>query len=212
MSDLNNGSFIVFSGFVNGSRVNEVAKFNVVNAHTIEATQLQANDPAPGFPKPRASASSAVYNDCLYIFGGQDDDNNKLDDLWEYNSNTSTWRQIQISEGDLRPLCRSGHSAVTYGNKMYIFGGILELTKELNDMLVFDFSLNKFVQGEQMPDYRDGSPDRRQGTMQQEAYGEGASPTRTQKGGSPLRRKTTTTGSPMRSPMKSRRVGSPNKT
>jgi hypothetical protein len=39
----------------------------------------------------------------------------------------------------VKPLCRSGHSAVTYGSKMYIFGGILELTKELNDMIVFDF-------------------------------------------------------------------------
>jgi len=28
---------------------------------------------------------------------------------------------------------------------MYIFGGILELTKELNDMLVFDFDTMKFV-------------------------------------------------------------------
>ena len=49
---------------------------------------------------------------------------------------------------------------------MYIFGGILELTKELNDMLVFDFSQMKFVQGEERPDYENASPERRQGTMQ----------------------------------------------
>jgi len=30
---------------------------------------------------------------------------------------------------------RSGHTAVSYNNKMYIFGGILEVTKELNDLL-----------------------------------------------------------------------------
>jgi hypothetical protein len=33
---------------------------------------------------------------------------------------------------------------VVYGNKLYIFGGILELTKELNDLAVFDFSTGKF--------------------------------------------------------------------
>ncbi len=44
---------------------------------------------------------------------------------------------------------------------MYIFGGILELTKELNDMIVFDFEQMKFVQGEEIPDYIDGSPERR---------------------------------------------------
>jgi len=27
---------------------------------------------------------------------------------------------------------------------MYIFGGILELTKELNDMLIYDFKTGKF--------------------------------------------------------------------
>lgn len=36
-------------------------------------------------------------------------------------------------------IARSGHTAVVWGQKMYIFGGILELTKELNDMVVFDF-------------------------------------------------------------------------
>ena len=31
---------------------------------------------------------------------------------------------------------------------MYIFGGILELTKELNDMVIYDFTQNRFVGGE----------------------------------------------------------------
>ena len=95
---------------------------------------------------------------------------------------------------------------------MYIFGGILELTKELNDMLVFDFNSMKFVQGEERPDYMEGSPEKRQGTVQQEAYGESSSPTRTQKGNSPTRRKNMNAASPtLRSPMKSRRLGSPDR-
>ena len=60
----------------------------------------------------------------MYVFGGQDDDNNKLDDLWSFD--------------------RSGHSSVVYGSKMYIFGGIFELTKELNDLTAFDFTTGKF--------------------------------------------------------------------
>ena len=93
---------------------------------------------------------------------------------------------------------------------MYIFGGILELTKELNDMLVFDFSTMKFVQGDERPAFNDGSPERRQGTMQQETYGD-SSPTRTNKG-SPTRRKTIGASPTLRSPLKSRKVGSPDKT
>jgi len=34
---------------------------------------------------------------------------------------------------------RSGHSANIYNGKMYIFGGILELTKELNEMVAYNF-------------------------------------------------------------------------
>lgn len=145
MSDLSDGSFLVYGGFVNGSRVNELAKFSMANAQTINANMLQECEVSDTSPKPRASLSSASYNDKYYIFGGQDDDNNKLDDLWEYDIASGSWQQIQIREGDLQPLARSGHSAVCYGSKMYIFGGILELTKELNDMLVFDFNQMRFV-------------------------------------------------------------------
>ena len=96
---------------------------------------------------------------------------------------------------------------------MYIFGGILELTKELNDMLVFDFSLMKFTQGDETNHNMDGSPERRAGTMQQETYGDN-SPTRTNKG-SPTRRKTIGASPTLRSPLKTRSslVGtSPDKT
>lgn len=170
----------------------------------------QENNVEATNPKPRASHSSACWNDKLYVFGGQDDDNNKLDDLWEFDSASGAWNQIQIQDGDVTPLCRSGHSAVTYGDKMYIFGGILELTKELNDMLVFDFRQRKFTQGEEIPDYIDGSPERRQGTVQQDTYGETSSPARTTKGGSPTRRKTGASPT-LKSPTKLRRLGSPDK-
>ena len=145
MSDTADSSFLVFGGFVNGSRVNELCRFTVPSNQTLEAVVCEPQQSPDQCPKPRASASSAFYNGKLYVFGGQDDDNNKLDDLWEFDTQQGTWRQIQIQEGDLRPLARSGHTAVTYNNKMYIFGGILELTKELNDMLVFDFATMKFV-------------------------------------------------------------------
>jgi hypothetical protein len=33
---------------------------------------------------------------------------------------------------------------VSYGGKMYVFGGMLEVTKELNDLLVFDNKSKSF--------------------------------------------------------------------
>lgn len=97
---------------------------------------------------------------------------------------------------------------------MYIFGGIYELTKELNDCVVFDFSQMRFLQGEEPPEFLDGSPDKMRSQIQQENFND-SSPTRTNKGGSPGRRKTlgfgTSVGagsSPLRSPAK-RRLMSP---
>ena len=51
---------------------------------------------------------------------------------------------MEPSAGTCEALPRSGHSAAVYGDKMFIFGGIVEITKELNEMLVFNFSKNYF--------------------------------------------------------------------
>lgn len=95
---------------------------------------------------------------------------------------------------------------------MYIFGGIYELTKELNDCVVFDLRSERFLEGEEPPEFLDGSP-----TKQAPADNlTDSSPTRTNRGGSPGRRKTIGFGytggsSPGKSPSKSRRLGSPMK-
>ena len=80
----------------------------------------------------------------MYIFGGQDDDNNKLNDLWEFDLESGLYKEIVLPADSTIPVARSGHSANIYNGQMYVFGGILELTKELNEMLIFDFKTGKF--------------------------------------------------------------------
>jgi len=70
MSDLSENVFLVFGGFVNGSRVNELCRFHATSTQTIEASICPQSQPAEQCPKPRASASSAVHNGKLYVFGG----------------------------------------------------------------------------------------------------------------------------------------------
>lgn len=43
-----------------------------------------------------------------------------------------------------QPIGRSGHTSVVVGDQMFIFGGILEVTKELNDLLAYDHSTKEF--------------------------------------------------------------------
>lgn len=82
------------------------------------------------------------------IFGGKDEDNEKLNDVWSFNFRTLLWDQLQENipiEDRNVPLPRSGHSASLYKNYMIIFGGILDVCKELDDMLIFDLERKRWV-------------------------------------------------------------------
>lgn len=59
--------------------------------------------------------------------------------MWGFDIAAKKWMELPHANDNYRPTPRSGHSAVVHNNKMYIFGGLLELTKELNDLVVFDF-------------------------------------------------------------------------
>lgn len=158
----------------------------------------------------RASHANAIYQDKLYVFGGQDDDNNKLGDLWTFDLKGKTWNEIVPAEGGFKPIARSGHTAVVWGQRMYIFGGILELTKELNDMVVYDFASGQFVAGDNANDQMANSPIKAMGAADSQ-FQDSSSPTRTQKAGSPTKRKTLTqTTSPTLKP-KGKLGGSPDK-
>jgi hypothetical protein len=52
------------------------------------------------------------------IFGGKDEDNEKLNDVWSFDLVSNTWevcKQNTIVETPGVPLPRSGHSASLYG-------------------------------------------------------------------------------------------------
>lgn len=72
MSQIDDKSFVIFGGFVEGSRVNE-CYVCTKNGHTLEWKRI--GEKSPTAPCIRASHSSVVYKEKLYIFGGQDDDN-----------------------------------------------------------------------------------------------------------------------------------------
>lgn len=106
--------------------------------------------PSKTVPVGRNAHSAVAQGNSLFIFGGQDQDNYKLGDLWELNLTTKQWANIKYTvSGHPTDIARSGHTAVAYGSKMYVFGGILEVTKELNDLLVYDFKSQNLVIHEQ---------------------------------------------------------------
>jgi N-acetylneuraminic acid mutarotase len=78
----------------------------------------------------------------MYVFGGKDNEDEKLNDLWRLNLDTDVWEEIFAAPGSQKPIGRYGHSSATYNGHLIVFGGIHEITKELNDLYIFNFKTN----------------------------------------------------------------------
>jgi Kelch motif len=79
-------SMVIFGGFVNGVRNNDVYKFTFI---TRKWELLKPSTAAA--PAPRAAHSSIIYKDLIIIFGGKDEDNEKLNDVWAFNLRNFVW-------------------------------------------------------------------------------------------------------------------------
>ena len=82
--------FVIFGGFVAGSRVNDTY-VGTKNGGEISWKQVAENCDGPCV---RNSHSAVCQAGKMYVFGGQDDDNNKLCDLWELDLTTEKWCQV----------------------------------------------------------------------------------------------------------------------
>jgi N-acetylneuraminic acid mutarotase len=86
-------------------------------------------------PSERSGASSVIYQDNLYIFGGYGG-GGRLDDICRFDFTLKCWERVVV-QGSM-PAGRENNGAVVHGNKMYLFGGYSGFTW-LNDFLSFDF-------------------------------------------------------------------------
>jgi len=129
---------IVFGGFVNGAQTNEIYKY------FFQENKWQKVVPQGVLPPPRVGHSAVIYRSSMVVFGGRDEENNKMSDLWIFDIPTSKWTEVECSEQDV-PLARSGHSCAMYGEYMLLFGGIYEITKELNDLHMFDLANRRWI-------------------------------------------------------------------
>ena len=130
---------IIFGGFQQGNRTNQTSIYNFTT------NQWENIEIAPGQPMPcsRSGHSASIYNGNMYVFGGKNDDSEKLNDLWVYNIAEKRWVEIGAT-GNI-PFERSGHSSDIFDDHLVIFGGIWDVTKELNDMHLYKFSDNTWI-------------------------------------------------------------------
>lgn len=88
-TDLKDGSFIVFGGYVNGSRTSDVIRLEHQGGTTMVATEC--TNTSDCVPSARAGAAIAIDNNNLFMFGGQEDDNKKMNDCWCFDMNACKW-------------------------------------------------------------------------------------------------------------------------
>jgi N-acetylneuraminic acid mutarotase len=126
----------IFGGFVLGSRTNSIYKYTFQTS-TWDHMQIFGH-----MPQKRSGHSAVVHGTTMVVFGGKDEENNKLNDIWLFHFDTHRWEEIVVEEP---PLSRSGHSSCIYKDFLVIFGGIHEVTKELDDLHLFDFKNKRWV-------------------------------------------------------------------
>lgn len=124
-------SIVVFGGNVNGFKTNIVLLYHIIEN---KWEKLATTGDIPE----RSNHAATLIGDSLYVFGGKDVDNNKLNDFWKLDLNSKAWTKLE--QGGEAPLERSGCSLVGYKNYLILFGGIFELTKELGDCYAYDIT------------------------------------------------------------------------
>ncbi|GAM27522.1 hypothetical protein SAMD00019534_106980 [Acytostelium subglobosum LB1] len=110
-------SMYIYGGFTNNdnAHTNDFYSFNF-------ASKTWNSMVSTSGPSSRSYHSAVVYNNAMYIFGGDGGASGLRNDLHVYSFETQLWSEL-FTEGQ-RPSARFGHSAVVDGNCMLIFGGV----------------------------------------------------------------------------------------
>ena len=110
----------VLFGGNDGSFKQDIWEFDSTTESWIDVTQTGSK---PSARTHHAMALDSVRNKVVLFGGYQDDFDNKIDDTWEWDWNTGTWRNVTTSGN--KPSARSHHTMV-YDNKnnnVVLFGG-----------------------------------------------------------------------------------------
>ena len=87
----------------------------------------------------RTGHECILAENSIYLFGGTDDEE-RLNDLYEYCIRSNTWKKIQINQAlSESPQPRSGARGVAYCDGLYFFGGYQRKQgRYFNDLFYYD--------------------------------------------------------------------------
>lgn len=93
-------------------------------------------------PVPRDSHTCSSWKNKLIVLGGEDASDCYLSDVHMLDADTLTWRQITTSGQMLAP--RAGHTTVSLGNNLFVFGGFTDARNLYDDLHVLNLETGKW--------------------------------------------------------------------
>lgn len=89
-----NENMIVFGGFIEGEKTNTIGLYNFKDNRW---TEFNYDDMELEYvPEARAGHSAVIHENKMYIYGGKDVDNKRLDDLWVFDFEHLLWEEVKV--------------------------------------------------------------------------------------------------------------------
>lgn len=93
----------------------------VLDTVSLRWTPMRTESHPKDVPYQRYGHTVVAYGDCIYLWGGRDD-NGACNVVHCYDTCTEMWSRPKV--GGHVPWPRDGHSACVIGQRMYVFGGL----------------------------------------------------------------------------------------
>ncbi|CAG9318789.1 unnamed protein product [Blepharisma stoltei] len=131
------GYIYIFGGAYKDTKLNDLWKFDP------ETETWESLSPNGVIPSARSHHASGSQGNVMFIFGGIDSSGQYLDDLYQFDVSSSTWKLISPSS-DTLPSARYAACAVYSIPVLYIYGGQTS-TYISNELWTYDSGSNTFT-------------------------------------------------------------------
>lgn len=141
-------SLIIFGGYSLLGFNNKLFIYNTETRNwtqypNSDSSQIETKEAELNIPEGRIDHSQTTVENSIYIYGGLNEKNVYLNDLWKFDlSNDFKWVKVNI-QGEI-PKGRKGHSAVFYAGNILFFGGKTGSLFEINQLWKYDIIKERF--------------------------------------------------------------------
>ncbi|XP_068464561.1 acyl-CoA-binding domain-containing protein 5 isoform X2 [Phaseolus vulgaris] len=126
----------IFGGCGKSSDSNNEVYYNDLYILNTETFVWKCATTSGSPPSPRDSHSCSSWKNKIIVIGGEDGHDYYLSDVHILDTDTLIWRELSAS-GQLLPP-RAGHSTVSFGKNLFVFGGFTDAQNLYNDLYMLD--------------------------------------------------------------------------